>query len=683
MKKTFYLSGLLSFCFLFCSVALRAAVPTISTNPHDTAVCPGITATFNVAAAGTATLTYVWQASTNGGVTWFSLTEAAPYSNTATDTLNIATDPTLSGNWYRVIVSNTSGSDTSTHGVLTIKPLPNAGTIIGTQTGVCVASSIYLSDVTTGGVWSSANTATATVNGTGKVTGVAQGLGLISYTYTNSCGSAQTMYAIHVDAPATVQPVTGPSATCVGASITLANANTAGTGTWSASNTDAAVSSAGVVTGIAGGNTTITYTFTNACNTVTATANAQVDVLLNHGTISGPTSVCTGSLISLSETVSGGIWLSSATGVANVDAAGNVTGVSQGSTTISYYLSNACGASVATYMVNVSRPASMIAGGDSVGIGAQLPLIDSVLGGTWSSASTSVATINASTGVVTGVSSGTSIISYMVTDVCGTSYATLTLNVGPAPSAGTISGADSVCINGNITLSDNVSGGVWTASNGKLSINSAGLVTGATSGLDTVFYTVNNAFGTTTIQKIIFVNSTPVLSVTGPNLVALGGNYLFYGTPIGGTYSTNNTAVGVFVAFYTDPVTRSTVGSFVVTGYGVETVHYSYTNSCGTTDSTFVIDFPAPAGVSSAISASTQLIVYPNPNQGEFTLNLASANSENAVVVITNVLGEKVKEFTMATNKPAGIILDQPTGLYLVSATTSTGKYSAKITITK
>ena len=64
-----------------------------------------------------------------------------------------------------------------------------------------------VSPTVSSGVWSSDNTAIATVSGTGVVTGVAPGVDTIVYTVTNSLGcSASTEYivTIHPDIPTSV-----------------------------------------------------------------------------------------------------------------------------------------------------------------------------------------------------------------------------------------------------------------------------------------------------------------------------------------------------------------------------------------------------------------------------------------------------------------------------------------------
>jgi hypothetical protein len=58
---------------------------------------------------------------------------------------------------------------------------------------VCVNSTLQLTNTTTGGVWSSANTAIATVDNTGLVTGISSGSTTISYTVTNSNNCSTTV----------------------------------------------------------------------------------------------------------------------------------------------------------------------------------------------------------------------------------------------------------------------------------------------------------------------------------------------------------------------------------------------------------------------------------------------------------------------------------------------------------
>ncbi len=85
--------------------------PTITAQPANQTVTAGQTATFSVAASGTAPLTYQWQ---KNGSDITSAT-AASYTTPVTTTAD-------SGALFRVVVSNTAGSMTSNSAMLTVNP---------------------------------------------------------------------------------------------------------------------------------------------------------------------------------------------------------------------------------------------------------------------------------------------------------------------------------------------------------------------------------------------------------------------------------------------------------------------------------------------------------------------------------------------------------------------------------
>lgn len=144
----------------------------------------------------------------------------------------------------------------------------------------------------------------------------------------------------------------------------------------------------------------------------------------NVSAITGTKSACAGSTSALSDATSSGVWSSSSTSVATVGTSGTVTGVSAGTATISYVV-GACNATT-TFTVN-AVPAS-ISGTLSVSSGSTTQLTDATAGGTWASASTSIATVGTA-GLVTGVSAGTSTISYTLSTGC---YATAVVTVTSA-----------------------------------------------------------------------------------------------------------------------------------------------------------------------------------------------------------------------------------------------------------
>ena len=195
------------------------------------------------------------------------------WSNTNT---TIATVNTLTG----VVTGVSSGVDNITYSMPTgcfnkvletVNPLPFVPAITATTTTVCVNSSITYANTILGGVWSSGNTSIANVSATGIVTGMSAGATTITYKFTNIFGcSSQATLGVTVNPIPAVAIMTGPADVCAGATITMSDATPGGV--WSSSNnTIATVNSSGVVTGIAFGSVTISYTVTNSFNCSTST----------------------------------------------------------------------------------------------------------------------------------------------------------------------------------------------------------------------------------------------------------------------------------------------------------------------------------------------------------------------------------------------------------------------------
>ena len=81
--------------------------------------------------------------------------------------------------------------------IVTVHPVPSAGTISG-KNRVCPGDTIILNSSVTGGTWSTDNSLIATVNGAGIVEGLSAGVGTITYTFTNSCGTIAGTVAVSV-----------------------------------------------------------------------------------------------------------------------------------------------------------------------------------------------------------------------------------------------------------------------------------------------------------------------------------------------------------------------------------------------------------------------------------------------------------------------------------------------------
>ena len=218
--------------------------------------------------------------------------------------------------------------------------------------------------------------------------------------------------------------ILGAGTVCAGSSTTLTDSVSGGI--WSSSNTSiATIGSTGIVSGVSEGTTTISYTVTNNYGTAYATKVFTVNPLPNAGTITGTATVCAVSTTALSNATTGGVWSSSATGVATVGSTGVVSAVAAGTATISYTVTNGCGSALATRVVTVNPlpSAGTITGTATVTAGSTTTLSNATTGGAWSSSATGIATVG-STGVVSGVTAGTATISYTVNNSCGSAVAT-------------------------------------------------------------------------------------------------------------------------------------------------------------------------------------------------------------------------------------------------------------------
>gem|GEM_PF-6103737 len=176
----------------------------------------------------------------------------------------------------------------------------------------------------------------------------------------NSAGDGSVTVTMMCETPV-AGTITGTTTLCAGGQ-TSSLANTSGStyGYWSSTNLAVATvgSTSGVITSGVSGTTTISYIATTACGTsATATAVVTVNALPSSGTITGADNVCPALTVTLANTASGGLWSSSNTAIASVDAAsGVVTGVAAGAATISYTVTVSGCSTFATKGITVNSP---------------------------------------------------------------------------------------------------------------------------------------------------------------------------------------------------------------------------------------------------------------------------------------------------------------------------------------
>jgi trimeric autotransporter adhesin len=653
------IGGTLSVCVVSTTTLSSSGGGTWASSNTGIATIGSATGIVSGVTAGNATITYTLS---TGCINTAAITvNPIPAAITGTAVVCVAATTTLSnatpsGTWAS---SNTSLATVGTSGVVTglasgnpvityslstgciairtvtVNSLPAA---IGGSANVCAGSTITLTN-SGGGTWTSSNTSLATVgSGTGIVTGIASGTPTITYTLSTGCRATKVV---------TVNPlpsgITGVPIVCVGSTTTLSNA---GGGSWTSSNTSIAtvVASTGVVTGVVNGTATITYTLSTGCFT---TRIVTVNPLPDAGTITGTFVLCESDNVTLSNSAPGGLWSSANDSVAVVDASGIVTGVAGGTVVISYSVTNSCGVDDATQIITVNPlpSADTIGGADNICPGISTTMTNAEPGGVWTSDNIAVATINASTGLLTGVSSGTTDITYTVTNGCGSDFGELTVTVNASP--GAITGTRTLCIGATTSLASSGTG-PWSSSNtGVATVGTSGVVSGVSGGTATITHTLTSSG----CFVIAVVTVNPLATIGGSTRICMGTTTTLTTTISGGTWVSST-------------VGRATIGSSsgLVTPVSAGTTTISYTLPTGCRTTTVVTVANAPSVTSVANSG---------PICAGVTLTLSSSGPSN----VAAYLWTGPVSITGATSASATIpsATTAATGVYSLTVDNGTG----------
>lgn len=408
-----------------------------------------------------------------------------------------------------------------------------------------------------------------------------------------SCSSAST--TVTVNPQPSLTNATNSSPICAGNTLSLfANSPTNVTGyAWVG---PVAITSSGSGTATVPGTTPLasgTYTVTVSngtgagCN-VNYVTTATVNPL--PAAISGTASVCIGSTTTLSSSGTG-TWSSSNGAIATVGASsGVVSGIAAGTATITYTLtSTGC---YQTVTVTVNAPPAAIGGGTSPFCpGSTTTLTNSSSGGTWTSADVSMATINPSTGVATGVSGGNPVITYTLGTGC---FATKTVTVITTPA---ITGGVGLCAGTTSTLSNSIGGGTWTSSNPAVATigSSSGVVFGVANGTAVIMYTFPS---TCTITTTVNVTSSPaVFAVSG-----------------GGTTCSGTAGVSVVLSGSNSGVSYQLYNGGVATGSPVFGTGGAITFAGILTPGVYTVVANPGSACSTSMTGSAVVNVYASPN---------------------------------------------------------------------
>lgn len=579
----------------------------VATSITVNSVPAAITGTSNVCAGGTVALT-----ETVPGGAW---------SSSDALTATVGTTGIVTGVTGGVAtISYISGASCYATYTVTVGPIQP---ITGINTA-CVGLTTTLSNLTSGGTWSSSNTAIATIgSGSGVATGIATGSAIITYTIGSGC--TRTIGITVNQVPAAI---TGTTSVCSGLTTTLSESVSGGT--WSSSNISLATvgSSSGIVSGVSNGTVNISYVSGASCFVV-----ASVTVNPLPAAITGSSNVCVGLAATLSDATSGGTWSISNSNASIGSGSGITTGVTAGNATITYTLPTGC---VTTSGFTVNPLPASINGTTNVCVGLTRNLSNATSGGTWTSSNTGLAIIGSSTGVVGGVGAGALTITYTIPTGC-ISTAAFTVNAFPA----TITGTSVVCAGLTTTLSNTSGGGTWTSSNTALATigSGSGIVTGVASGNPTITYTLATGCSGT---KVITVNPAPA-AITGTTNVCVTGNRTLTDATSGGTWTSSNTSLANIGS-----------GTGIVTGVANGTLAITYTLPTGCIASTPITVNPLPA----AIAGPTAVC-----NGSNITLTDATTGGTWRSVDVTNItIGSTSGIVSVITADTTTVFYTLPTG---------------------
>ena len=612
---------------------------------------------------------------------------------------------------------------------------------LGGVMGTCVGSTAYVyeTDTTLIGTWSSSNTAVATIatsyGSSAAIMGVSAGTAIITYTYGGSYVTASFTVS---PAPA---PIAGVDSICAGTTTTLSDAVPGGVWSSSAPYYASVGSSSGVVSALIGGWATIYYTMGTGC-----IASTTFTVLSTYtGGIIGPSSVCLGSAITLisTDSMTAGSWSSSNTSIATVGTGGVVTGIGTGVVTISYTVSGICGTGSATKSVTVTTSPATIYGPASINIGSTALFNGSIPGGTWTSGAPSIATIGSVSGLATGVSLGTDVITYTVSGCGGLANSTATVNIvafdgisGHVLFSGTpyYGGVKVWLIHFNpaTNLLTAIDSTIVYSSGSNAYYQFLGLSTDSfrikaapafdslgtgyiptyhtsnfywhdatvlwhTSGTYNINQDINMAYGTTTsgpgfIAGDVTTGANKGTSGTVPSvnmhvcLVNAATLQIIQETHTNSTgyYSFSNLPVGQTYYIFPDSLNYLTTPYSAIS---LTTSSYSFSSASFGQHTLSKTILPVTSGIKGLSPGLTSLNTFPNPTHSKLNIQWNESANEKAAVSITDITGREVLNATLNMTQGSGTTqLDLSgllNGIYMISVKSATLNYINKIELQK
>ncbi|MGL5890977.1 MAG: PKD domain-containing protein [Bacteroidia bacterium] len=554
-------------------------LPTVTATASSTSICTGNTVTLSGGGANT----YNWMpGNINGAVITRTPTVTTTYTVTGTNTATGCT--------------NTSTVTVTVGGQPTV-------TASSANTAVCTGSSTTLSASGTSSYnWMPGNLSGSSVSVTPLTT--------TTYTVTGSngpgCQNTATVL-VTVNSLPTVNASVSAATICNGNNTTL-NGSGASTYNWMPGNISGSSVS---VTPSATTTYTVTGTDANNCSS-TSTVSVNVNALPSVNASASAVSICNGNSTTLS--VSGAStynWMPGSLSGSSVSVTPSVTTTY----TVTGTDANNC-SSTSTVAITVNAGPSITATSSSTSICA---------GGS--------TTLNAG---------GASTYSWMPGNISGSP-----VSVTPAATTTyTVTGTDANNCIGTTTVSVTVNALPALTSSGDVAICPGGITTITVSGASSYNWMPGNLTGSSqsvspTVTTTYTITGTDANSCSDITLVTVT-----VGTPPAVPSITNNanvltsTVTGASYQWYLNgnPIAGATSQSYTATQGGAFTVEVFDASGCssGQSQPMVITDVTGVAPVAEVF------LVTPNPNNGEFVIQIETATADDFVLEIYNALGQRV-----------------------------------------